>query len=154
MKHVPGDLISLAQQGRFDVIVHGCNCFCTLGAGIARVIRQAFPAAYQADLRTEKGDRAKLGTCSSVECEIPNGVVTVVNAYTQFHWRGRGVKADYDAIRSCFVWLRGACSGSRLGIPRLGAGLAGGDWRRISQIILDALPDEDITVVELPPRRK
>lgn len=31
MKEVTGDLIKLAQDGQFDVIVHGCNCFCTNG---------------------------------------------------------------------------------------------------------------------------
>ena len=35
MKTVTGDLIALAQQGTFDVIAHGCNCMCQMGAGIA-----------------------------------------------------------------------------------------------------------------------
>ena len=35
INYVDGDLIKLAKQGRFDVIVHGCNCFCQMGAGIA-----------------------------------------------------------------------------------------------------------------------
>lgn len=25
------DLIDLAKNGNFDVIIHGCNCFCTMG---------------------------------------------------------------------------------------------------------------------------
>lgn len=36
MKTMLGDLLSLAIDGRFDVIVHGCNCQCTMGAGIAQ----------------------------------------------------------------------------------------------------------------------
>ena len=39
MKIIKGDLIKLALQGEFDVIVHGCNCFCTMGAGIAKSIK-------------------------------------------------------------------------------------------------------------------
>jgi O-acetyl-ADP-ribose deacetylase (regulator of RNase III) len=35
IKYVDGDLIKLALKGEFDVIVHGCNCFCQMGAGIA-----------------------------------------------------------------------------------------------------------------------
>ena len=31
MKEVFGDLIELALVGKFDVIVHGCNCFSTMG---------------------------------------------------------------------------------------------------------------------------
>ena len=35
IKYIKGDLIKLAQKGKFDIIAHGCNCFCTMGAGIA-----------------------------------------------------------------------------------------------------------------------
>jgi O-acetyl-ADP-ribose deacetylase (regulator of RNase III) len=35
MKEIEGDLIDLAKRGHFDVVTHGCNCFCTMGAGIA-----------------------------------------------------------------------------------------------------------------------
>ena len=31
MKTIEGNLISLAKAGQFDVIVQGCNCFCTMG---------------------------------------------------------------------------------------------------------------------------
>ena len=43
---IKGDLIKLAIKGDFDVIIHGCNCFCTMGAGIAKSIKTAFPEAY------------------------------------------------------------------------------------------------------------
>jgi len=43
MKIVEGDLIKMALGGEFDLIVHGCNCFCTMGAGIAKTIREYFP---------------------------------------------------------------------------------------------------------------
>ena len=88
MKSVEGDLLKLAGQGHFDVIVHGCNCFCTMGAGIAKSIRDQFPAAYEADLATPKGDRDKLGTYSVAKVIVGEHSFDVVNAYTQFHWRG------------------------------------------------------------------
>ena len=103
MNRIEGDLLKLAGQGHFDVIIHGCNCFCTMGAGIAKAIRDQFPAAYEADLATEKGSREKLGSYSSAEVAIDDHLLTVVNAYTQFNYRGAGVKADYDAIRKS-VW--------------------------------------------------
>ena len=46
MKTVQGDLIALALTGRFDVIVHGCNCEGDMGAGIARAIPAHFSAVY------------------------------------------------------------------------------------------------------------
>ena len=44
MNTIKGDLIDLAIEGKFDLIVHGCNCFNTMGKGIAKSIRQNFPA--------------------------------------------------------------------------------------------------------------
>lgn len=148
MKTVAGDLIQLAKRGEFDVIVHGCNCFCTMGAGIAKGIRAAFPAAFDADLATSRGDRAKLGTCTFAEVDLNGTPLVVVNAYTQFDYRGSGPKVDYDAVRSCFRWIRQQHSGKRIGLPKIGAGLAGGDWERIAGIVREELAGENVTVVE------
>src|SRR5688572_22319683 len=119
MKTVQGDLIQLARDGEFDVIAHGCNCFCTMGAGIAKAIRSGFPAAYEADLATLRGRREKLGTCSCAEIANEGNSLVVVNAYTQFDWRGKGTKVDYDAVRSCMKWIKKYCCGKRIGLPKI-----------------------------------
>lgn len=64
MKVMHGDLLQLALEGAFDVIVHGCNCQCVMGKGIALSIKEQFPEAHAADCATPKGDPAKLGTIS------------------------------------------------------------------------------------------
>jgi O-acetyl-ADP-ribose deacetylase (regulator of RNase III) len=150
MKTVQGDLIFLAKQGAFDVIAHGCNCFCTMGAGIALGIKREFPAACEADLATEKGAREKLGTCSEARVKIAGGrELVIVNAYTQFHWsQGPKPLADYDAIRACMAFIQREHAGTRIGLPRIGAGLAGGDWTKIAEIIKSQLAEEDVTIVE------
>ena len=151
MKTITGDLLHLALDGRFDVIVHGCNCQCTMGKGIAASIKQQFPEAYAADLATPKGDRAKLGTISAAEVDRPPARFTVVNAYTQFHYRGPGVRADYDALRAAFAAIKRQFTGRRIAYPKIGAGLARGDWSVISRIIDDELAGEDHTLVEFAP---
>lgn len=147
MKTEKGNLITKALNNEFDVIVHGCNCQCTMGAGIAKTIKQKFPAAYQADLQTKKGDITKLGTISTAEVEVNGQKLIIVNAYTQFEWRGSGIKADYEAIRSAFRIIKEQFSGLRIGYPAIGAGLVGGDWRRISGIIEAELAGENHTFV-------
>jgi O-acetyl-ADP-ribose deacetylase (regulator of RNase III) len=124
-----------------------------MGKGIALAIKQHFPEAYAADLETPRGDRAKLGTFSSAFVERPHASFTVVNAYTQFHWRGRPgeILADYDAIRAAFALIRQSFTGRRIGYPKIGAGLARGDWSLIAGIIDDALTGEDHTLVEYAP---
>jgi O-acetyl-ADP-ribose deacetylase (regulator of RNase III) len=148
MHTLSGDLLQLALAGRFDAIVHGCNCQCQMGKGIALSIKRQFPEAYAADCRTPKGDIAKLGTISIADIERDGRVFYIVNGYTQFHWRGKGVKADYEAIRSVMRAVRATFSGKRIGYPRIGAGLAGGDWDVIRAIIDEELAGEDHTYVE------
>lgn len=154
MKTTKGDLIKLATSGEFDVIVHGCNCFHIMGAGIAKSIKTRFPEAYLADRRQSiKGDRGKLGTYT--RANVLGGELTVINAYTQYSY-GRGPNrespVDYEAIGKVFALLRKELpKGSRVGIPRIGAGLAGGDWQLIQSIIEEAINGMDLTLVEYAP---
>jgi len=107
MNKIQGDLIRLALNGDFDVIIHGCNCFCTMGAGIALTIKKVFPEAYKTDLTTKKGSWKKLGTYSVTKVERHGHQIIIVNAYTQFHYAsGPANKADYNAIR---VFLNSIC---------------------------------------------
>ena len=147
MNTISGDLLQLALDGHFDVIVHGCNCQCQMGKGIALSIKRQFPEAYAADCQTPKGDAAKLGTVSIAEVTRNGRTFYVVNAYTQYHWRGAGVKADYEAIRSVMKAVKFRFAGRRIGYPRIGAGLAGGDWEVIGKVIEEELAGEQHTYV-------
>jgi O-acetyl-ADP-ribose deacetylase (regulator of RNase III) len=150
MKRIEGDLISLALTGYFDVIVHGCNCHCSMGAGIARAICHHFPEAYRADQATMPGDRSKLGTFSFAKVKRNGFEFVVVNGYTQFSPSGAGILVDYEAVRGVMKELKAHFSGQRIGYPKIGAGLARGDWSVISTIISEELSNEDHTLVELP----
>ena len=151
MNVVHGDLLKLALDGEFDVIVHGCNCFCTMGAGIAKGVKALFPEAYEADLATKKGDKSKLGTITAAEVMRDQRKIVVVNAYTQYRYGGRGVLADYDAIRETFRLVKLHYAGLRIGYPQIGAGLARGDWSRIARIITEELQGENHTLVVYAP---
>ena len=151
MNEMYGDLLKLASEGEFDVIIHGCNCQCQMGKGIALTIKNNYPEAYTADCKTEKGSRKKLGDYSHAKVRGARSEFTIVNAYTQFHWRGAGVKADYDAIRKVMKKVKQNYSGKRIGYPLIGAGLAGGDWEVIENIINGELYDENHTLVRFKP---
>jgi O-acetyl-ADP-ribose deacetylase (regulator of RNase III) len=148
MKIVQGDLVELAKAGEFDVIIHGCNCQCRMGRGIALTIKQEFPEAFVADFMTEIGDRTKLGNITIANINRDGWDFEIVNGYTQFHWRGDGVLANYDAIRSVFRQVKQQFAGQRIGYPKIGAGLARGDWKIIANIIETELAGEDRTYVD------
>lgn len=149
MKTVNGDLIQLAVNGHFDVIIHGCNCFCTMGAGIARAIKEEFPEALNADAATAEGDKEKLGGYSYAGVDRNSHTITVINGYTQYNYFGESVLVDYDAVTTLFSRLKNDFPGKRFGYPKIGAGLAGGDWSTISAIIDKELAGEDHTLVIL-----
>lgn len=153
MKSIDGDLLKLAKNGYFDIIVHGCNCFHTMGAGIARQVKNIFPEAYTVDVsETIKGDKEKLGTISYVNLKNALGnPLTIVNGYTQYSIYGKKKAVDYDAIRSVFEIIREhfllGNPKLKMGLPRICAGLAGGDWNKISKIIDDELKGYNYTLV-------
>ncbi|MET4074319.1 macro domain-containing protein [Hymenobacter sp. UYCo722] len=148
MQTEKGDLVQKAKVGEFDVIVHGCNCFCTMGAGIAKTVKQVFPAAYEADAATVVGDKIKLGQYTVATVEAGGKPLAIVNAYTQYQWKGPGRKADYAALRQVFRRVKQEYAGQRIGYPAIGAGLAGGEWSVIAAIIEEELAGEDHVFVE------
>jgi O-acetyl-ADP-ribose deacetylase (regulator of RNase III) len=151
VKITQGDLIKLALNGHFDVIVHGCNCFNTMGAGIARQVAVELPEATIIDNYTRRGDAKKLGHFTAAEIERKKVKFIVVNAYTQYGCHFSKINVDYDAIRSCFKLIKEKYSGKRIGYPKIGAGLAGGNFDIISKIIDEELEGEDHMLVEYKP---
>lgn len=127
LKHTKGNLLDLAEAGEFDIVVQGCNCFNTMGGGIAREIRERYPAAALFDNETEKGDYNKLGNYTLVHPEFTNGKFLIVNAYTQYNM-SQGIDVfEYVAFELILQKLIHAYGDKRIGLPYIGMGLAGGD---------------------------
>ena len=147
---VTGNIITLTEQGHFDILVHGCNCFCTMGAGLALQIKNRYPVAFEVDCTTQKGDQSKLGGFSAAHIRTKAHNFTIVNAYTQYSY-GRGRHVNYDAIRVAFKTINQHYShpSFRIAYPAIGAGLAGGDWQRIQSIINAELQTRNHTFVSL-----
>jgi len=142
--YITGDLVRDAEQ--FDVIGHCCNCFNTMGSGIAPQIKAKFPEAYAVDNATVKGDKSKLGTITYTENTTP----IIVNIYGQYDYTGRRrneMDLDYNALRSGLRLMKQKFTGKRFALPKLGAGLAGGDWTVIERILQEEFAGEYVTIV-------
>lgn len=136
MNIVKGNLIDMAEADEFDIIVHGCNCFCTMGSGIAREIRERYPVSYMADLSTEEGNYDKLGNYTLAPSSLNPGEskFIIVNAYTQYDFNRRGDSQDvfeYDSFKLILQKLAYKYPNYRYGFPMIGMGLAGGNKTRI-----------------------
>lgn len=143
VKKLNEDIFAAFMNHDFEIMVQGCNCHHVQGSGIAGIIRHRYPEVYQADVeQSVKGDPNKLGTYT-----IANTIDgKVINAYTQFDFGTEKRHADYDAIAKVFRKINDDFSGKDVtfGIPKIGAGLAGGEWDIIEKLINDNTPDIDI----------
>lgn len=152
-QHQEGDLVRMADRGEVDVLVHGVNCQATMNSGIAKGVRETFPEAYAAYMKHKKGDRALLGQLDVVTVERVGKPVHIINAFTQFNY-GRDPEAlyvDYEAVRKAFKSIASQFDRkTKIGIPRIGAGLGNGCWVTISNIINQEMKHHNLVLVDLP----
>jgi O-acetyl-ADP-ribose deacetylase (regulator of RNase III) len=141
-----------------NIIAHGCNCFNTMGSGVARAIRAKYPEVYEIDCKTTRGDRKKLGSYSYTPVydlsKTPgdDNLWFVLNLYTQYNFGTEVRQLDYETLANCLEALKTFCAKyptAKVGLPRIGCGLAGGDWSVVKAFIEATFPDKDIYVYYL-----
>tara|TARA_R110000851_G_scaffold78000_5_gene172067 strand:+ start:8261 stop:8731 length:471 start_codon:yes stop_codon:yes gene_type:complete len=148
MKTVKGDLITKFLKGEFDVLIHGCNCFRAMASGIAGQIVKRIPEAQFADnMYMGEGDFEKLSTYSTACVRRENGTVgVVINLYTQFK---PGSDLYEDALTLGFKRIANTIHKNiKIGIPLIGCGVAGGDWKIVKPKITKIMENHNVTVVE------
>ncbi|MCK5617435.1 macro domain-containing protein [Candidatus Pacearchaeota archaeon] len=151
---IEGDLIQLAMQGKFDVIIHGANCRNVMDSGIAAQIKHQLPEAFEADreFASEHEPEDMLGNYSYTDVQRGRHSFYVVNAYTQLSF-GPGLQISYEAVKQVFTKIDRdfSCYHLSLAYPLIGAGLGGGDWEKITTIIDEAFIGRDHTLVIYKP---
>lgn len=170
-KEIQGNLITLAKEGKFDVIAHGCNCFCRMKRGIAPQMAEAFGCdSFPLESKKFEGDINKLGQidCLLIYDKTLDKQYTVINAYTQYQWGTQLKPFDYEAFTLCMRKINNIFKGKNIGLPQIGSHLAGGIWseedlsheerenllinfKDIKTIIKDELKDCKITIVIFKP---
>lgn len=133
-----GDVFDVATKFTPEsvAIAQGCNCFCTMGAGIAKVIKDNHPGAYDVDCDTLKGSRSKLGTFSYYDAEP----YRIYNLYTQYTYNDPSDMFYISAFRSAMnLMIKDGleCGITDYVMPAIGLGLANG----VMSEIVNALDD-------------
>lgn len=147
MKLLKRDILSYMSNNKITVIGHGCNTYHTMGAGIAAYLRRKYPYVYVVDCKTKIGPD-KLGTFSKANI---NDNLIVLNCYTQ-DTCGSGRQVDYEAVYKCLEQVKiytdtlREQSGKPIDIrfPKIGCGLAGGEWSIIRPMFEKLLPYANI----------
>jgi len=140
-----GDLLKASEI----VLVHGVNSRGKFASGVAKVIRGAYPEVYDNYMLTYKTGKLKLGEIFPVfteNCIIINGVTQ------EFYGYDDKIYCDYNAIRSCMKKANIFCKENginAIAMPKIGAGLGGGDFTVISAIIEEEFTDAQPVVYVL-----
>lgn len=140
-----GDVVEALKSGEIEVLVHGVNCQGAMNSGIAKQIRKEFPIVFEEYRRYF--DIRNLGDIQQVKVDNFENK-HVVNTYTQSEYGYDGLKfCSYDAIDEAMTKL--ARVEGAIGMPKIGAGLGGGNWEIIEAIINSHFPEREIHVYEL-----
>ena len=139
LKRIKGNLLDMADNGDFDIIIQGCNCFNAMGAGLAPQIAKRYPAAQDVDNATVRGNIAKLGNWTMAWSSAYDATIKpfkIINAYTQYETSKQGEDVfEYAAFELILRKLAHEYGRHRFGLPYIGMGLAGGDKKRIMALI-------------------
>ncbi len=132
-----------------DIIAHGVNCKGGFGSGVAGIIAKRYPEVRNAYMMKFKLPGWQLG---DVQFVMKNDGKLIANCATQRAYLPRGPRhADYNAIRECMMKVRDFAKEKNLtiAIPKIGCGLAGGEWKVVKKILAEVFDTTDITVYSL-----
>lgn len=126
---------------------HGCNCVGAMGKGIALTFREKFPEMYKEYKLLCENDSFNLGDVFLYQ--YADGFI--FNLGTQLTWR---TPVDYEGLSNAIYKMFDIASSRKItpiALPRIGAGLGGGNWDSICNIILkisEKYNDVDLYIIE------
>lgn len=145
IEYIKGDLFKTDAQ----VIMHGCNNQGVMGSGVAAIVRRDYPEAYEGYVKWHQAGAMRLGAVQIVETK---GVI-ILNAITQDFYGKTGARfVSYDAVASCMATADQYAKENgweKIAMPKIGAGLGGGNWEVIAAIIESEMKHATPVVYEI-----
>ena len=143
---IVGDLFTQTLD-RDVIIAHGCNSHGVMGYGVAKIVKDLYPAAFRDYYDVHKQTGLHVGQVIISEGKI--GKPTIAHLITQEHYgRDNKMYITYDAVVvACQAVAKFAKSVNKeVHIPLIGGGLGGGDPRRLIAIFQGAFRDVNATL--------
>lgn len=152
--HRAGDLFAADEF----VIAHGCNARGKMGKGFALEVKNRYPGAWE--VYRDKFERVGLEVGEVVPWTGQDRVV--LNCVIQERYGKPGpVYVSYEGLRRCMRRIETAAKRhqaegdgtfyfhKRVAMPRIGANLAGGDWKIIEGIIEEEISSIEVAIYTL-----
>jgi len=142
VKVINGDLF----ESSAPIICHQVNCQGKMGSGVAKQVREKYPAAYRQYIYRCKDEKPHqlLGHAQFVYGTDK----IVVNMFAQDRYGYDGTRyTDYSAFSRCLHEIaKNVAPGTTIAMPyKIGCGLAGGDWGTVYGLI-DQILGQQYTV--------
>ena len=147
-----GNLLSYVNpnSNEYTVIVHSANNKGVMGSGVAKAIITKHPQVKQ-DYVLEYQRCSGSLTLGKVVLSWEEGILI----YTIIGQDGYGYDGlqyvDYNALKRGFRTINAAPQDwfKELAMPKIGAGLGGGDWKIIEKIIKEEFTNKKVIIYEL-----
>lgn len=137
-----GNLLDVTE----GIIVHGCNAQGVMGSGVAKAIRAKYHDCFDMYRFHHEAYTLVLGDIVWWCAVAPDGDfgndLYIANAITQEFYGTDRRHVNYWAIANTFkeIFRQANAVKATVHFPKIGAGLGGGDWNIIEQIINDCDP--------------
>ena len=155
IKYVKGDATNPSGEG-LKIICHVCNDVGGWGRGFVLALSKKWKdpensyrkwSRKSASMCVSTDDMFRLGNIQFVPVEEDLMVANMIGQH-DIRWKNGEPPVRYDAIEKCLIKVAQYAKENNASVvcPRFGAGLAGGDWSTIEDIIIKNLCENDIDV--------
>lgn len=144
MEVITGDLFNVTE----GIIAHQVNCQGVMGSGVAKIVRERYPRAYQSyvELCQRYAPKQLLGTVQPVKVSDD---LFVLNVFGQEGFGNAGRNTSYDATADAWEKIGIHYKDDLIHVPYLmGCALGGGNWD-IYETIVDTYHPH-VVAVKLP----
>lgn len=150
LHYLVGDATQPQTAGN-KIICHVCNDIGGWGRGFVLALSARWKLPEAQYRSWSKDPSFALGETLFVRVE-PDILVANMVAQRDITFQGGIPPIRYEALRKCLqdVYETAVKQPATVHMPRIGAGLAGGNWATIEQIIVDELKNVDAYVYDLP----
>lgn len=152
IKYLKGDATEPIVIGdKYSVICHCCNAIGAWGKGFVVPLGKKYPIAREKYLEfienTPKENR--LGSVSFAKVNDNIIVANIIGQYYTYPKDGK-IPLDYEALEKGFKFIINIFKMHKMPLtihmPKIGCGLAGGDWNVVEKIIKNTFIKEEIEV--------
>ncbi|XCN73275.1 MAG: macro domain-containing protein [Candidatus Electrothrix aestuarii] len=137
---VQGDLF---DYDGLDAVCHGCNCAGAMGKGIALEFRKRYPAMYSEYKQKCQDNKFDIGDVFTWK---ENSLI-IFNLGTQKTWRTKATLTAIEISVTEMLQLAIHMKISKIGVPRIGAGLGGLSWIDVKKLLVEIADNYPVELV-------